>query len=100
MCENNANESVKKALIENGFKESPNGNALEKELNENDRLKLWKYIGLNESFFCGKKIRILMLKNGTADAYIPKYIVCEEIKSGAIISDPSDVDKFNNEIFN
>ncbi|MBO5083637.1 MAG: hypothetical protein J6C15_04755 [Bacteroidaceae bacterium] len=82
MCENNANESVKKALIEYGFKESPNGNALEKELNENDSLKLWKYIGLNETLLRGKKMRILMLKNGT------------------IIANPSDVDEFNNEIFN
>ena len=82
MCENNANESVKKAWIEYGFKESPNGNALEKELNENDSLKLWKYIGLNETLLRGKKMRILMLKNGT------------------IIANPSDVDEFNNEIFN
>lgn len=100
MCENNANESVKKALIQYGFKESPNGNALEKELNENDSLKLWKYIGLNETLLRGKKMRILMLKNGTADAYIPKYIVCEEERSGTIIANPSDVNEFYNEIFN
>ena len=40
-----------------------------------------------------------MLKNGTVDAYIPKYIVDKREESGTIISDPSDVDKFNKEIF-
>lgn len=100
MCKNNANESVEDALRNNGFKESPNGNALEKELNESDSLKLWKYIGLDESFFCGQRMRILMLRNGETDAYIPKYIVCKEEWSGTIISNPSDVDKFNKEIFN
>lgn len=99
MCENNANKSVEQALTDNGFKVSSDGN-FERVLNKNESLKLWKYIGLNEKLFCGQRMRILMLKNGTADAYIPKYIVDGRKESGTIISDPSDVDKFNKEIFN
>lgn len=97
MCENNANKSVKQALINNGFKENSDGN-LERVLDGDESLMLWKYLGLNTKFFYGQKARIQMLRNGTADAYIPKYIVEREV-SGTIISDPSDVDKFNKEIF-
>lgn len=99
MCKNNVNKSVEQALIDNGFKENSDG-YLERVLDEDESLKLWKYIGLNEKLFRGQRMRIQMLKNSTADAYIPKYIVDGRKESGTIISDPSDVDKFNKEIFN
>lgn len=98
MCENYANKSVEQTLIDNGFKVNSDGN-LERVLDESESLKLWKHISLDEKLFCGQKARILMLKNGIADAYIPKYIVCKEERSGVIISDSSDVDKFNKEVF-
>lgn len=99
MCKNDTNESVEQALIDNGFKVCSDGN-FERLLDKGESLKLWKYIGLNEKLFSGQRMRILMLKNGTADAYIPKYIVDGRKESGTIIANPSDVDKFNKEIFN
>lgn len=98
MCKQYINKSVKDHLIEIGFKESYNGDYLEKELNENESLALRKYIGWEEPLFCGKKMSIRMIKNNTTDAYIPKYIVCQEEKKGVIISDYSDVEQFKKEV--
>ena len=98
MCKNDANKSVEQALIDNGFKIKSEGN-FERVLDAGESLKLWKYIGLDDKLFCDQRMRILMLKNGTADAYIPKYAIDERIENGTIISSPSDVDKFNKEIF-
>lgn len=98
MCKNNANESVENALRNNGFNECYDGNAFEKILTDEECRELWKYIGIPEKYFHNQEMRILMIKNGSADAFIPQYFIYEAKLNGTIISDPSDVEKMNKEI--